>query len=485
MNIKFFKSILFIFFFIIFFSGFSVGQGLNLSNNEIGLISEMMDRYVQKDLFSGVILIAKNNNIVFQKEYGFADKENKIPNTINTQFRLASVSKLFTIVAVCKLYDEGKLDFSDKIGKYLDGFSKDISEKVTITQLIRMTSGFGDYLRNDEFRKNRNAFRTVNELLRIIKNEELAFEPGSGNMYSNSGFVVLGGIIEKISGKDYFEYIKDNILIPSGMEHTYFPDSSENKNEAFRYNRNFTGEFKKLLTTYPATPAGNACSSLEDLMKFTNKICNTNDIISEKSKELCFLNVNPYYINESGKWVTSESNPLKVFGWTGGLPGVSTVLGHILNDSITIILLSNYSDISPEVVDNILSIMICGKYRKVQIPATEIIYKAYVEKGIDFVKSNFEEWTKDYPDISQVPDILNIIGYEFIKKENFPDAITIFKFNTELFPDDANTWDSLGEAYMVSGNIEQAIENYEKSLRLNPQNTNAVDKLKELKGNKQ
>jgi CubicO group peptidase (beta-lactamase class C family) len=484
MKAKFLKPLFYIVFTVILVPGYSAGQNLKSSDNEIGIISKMMDLYESKDLFSGVVLLAKNNKIIFQKTYGFADKENKIPNTINTQYRLASVGKLFTIAAICKLYDEGKLDFSDKIGKYLDGFSKEISEKVTITHLIKMTSGFGDYLRNEEFRKNRSAFKTVNDLLRIVEKENLAFEPGTDIMYSNSGFVVLGGIIEKISGKSYFEYVKENILIPSGMEHTYFPDSSENKNEAFRYNRNILGEFKKLSTTYPATPAGNACSSLEDLLKFVNIICKTNDILSDNAKEMCFIDVRLNYVNDSGKWVRSQSEPIKVFGWTGGLPGISTVLGHILKDNLTVIILSNYSDISPEAVDNILSIMISGKHRNVKIPLTETVYKAFAEKGIDFVKNNFREWTKDCTDTSQISGILNEIGYEFIKRKNYQDALAFFKLNTELFPSDANTWDSLGEAYMVSGNTVSAIENYEKSLSLNPENENAVNKLKELKDNR-
>lgn len=483
MKSKVFKSFFLILLFIFLFSGLSDGQELKLNENEIRIISGMMDKYEQMELFSGIVLLAKNGNTVFQKAYGYADKENKIRNTINSDFRLASVSKLFTIAAICKLYDEGKLDFNDKIGKYLDGFSKDISEKVTITHLIKMTSGFGDYLRNDEFRKNRSAFKSVNELLRIIKKEELAFEPGSDIMYSNSGFVVLGGIIEKISGKDYFEYIKDNILIPSGMEHTYFSDSSGNRNEVVRYNRDIFGECKKVLTVYPPTPAGNACSSPDDLFKFTNIIFKTNDIVSEKAKELCFIDVNLQYINDSGNWVTS-SNSTKVFGWTGGLPGISTILGHIIKDDLTIIILSNYSNISSEVADNIISVMISGKHKDVQIPVAETIYKAYKENGVEFIKSNFAKWINEYKYSAGPSNILNEIGYEFLKGKYFNDAITIFKLNTELFPDDANTWDSLGEAYMLAGNKELAVENYEKSLKQNPGNSNAVEKLKELKNGK-
>ena len=486
MKTKIFKLTILIIFFIISFPGHSKGQELKgqelkVYGNEIGLISKMMDQYENKDLFSGTILLAKNNKIVFNKAYGYADKENTIRISLNSQFRLASVSKLFTIVAICKLYDEGKLDFNDKIGKYLDGFSKDISEKVTIAHLIKMKSGFGDYLRDDEFRKNRSAFKTVDELLRIIKKEELAFEPGSDIMYSNSGFVVLGGIIEKISGKDYFEYIKNNILIPAGMEHTYFPDSPENKNEVVRYNRNILGGYKKLLTTYPATPAGNACSSQEDLLKFIYIVCNSNNIISEKAKEMCFFDVNLNYINENGNKVTLSSGPKKVFAWTGGLPGVSTILVHVIKDDLTLIVLSNYSDISTEVAENIVSIMISGKHNDVLIPARETVYKAYTENGIDFVKENFTELTKNYKNISQASDILNEIGYEFVKTKNIQDAINILKLNTELFPDDANTWDSLGEVYMLAENKELAIENYEKSLKLNPGNLNAAEKLKVLK----
>jgi CubicO group peptidase (beta-lactamase class C family) len=459
----------------------SNGQEIKLTENEINKISEMMEQYKQLNLFSGVVLIMKDGEEVYKYVCGFANNEEKIKNGLSTQFRLASISKLFTTAAVLRLYDDGKLDVDDKIGKYLNLFTPDISEKVTIRQLINMSAGFGNYLADEEFKKDRSSFRKVNDLLRIIKKEKLAFEPGTDVRYSNSGYVVLGAIIEKVTGKDYFDYVKESIFIPCGMENTYFPDSITNLNEAILYKVNSLGEFKQVLTTYPATPAGNAVSTVGDLYKFTLKICTTNDILSDKSKDIIIQNVKRRYKNEKGDWITSESKN-KVFGWTGSLPGISTILTHDIQSKITLIILSNWSDIAIKMEDDIASIALSGISVNVELPFTQKIYKSFCDKGIEFIKSNFSEWTKNN---SSPSDILNIIGYDLMAVPNVKDAIKIFKLNTELFPNVANTWDSIGEAYLKNGQKQLAIESYKKALAVDPNFESSINALKELEYSKE
>ena len=206
------------------------------------------------------------------------------------------------------------------------------------------------------------------------------------------------------------------------------------------------------------------------------KICATNDILSGKSKEIIYQDINIRYKNEKGDWTNSESKT-KVFGWTGGLPGISTILAHDIQGNITIIILSNRSDIGGVIADNIVSIMISGKYDDVQAPITQRIYKAFCEKGTDFIKNNFSEWTTNVPSPS---DILNIIGYDLIAVQNMKDAIKIFKLNTELFPNNANIWDSMGEAYLKNGEKQFAIESYKKALIIDPDFESSIKSLKEL-----
>lgn len=446
--------------------GISIGRELKLTESEIRTISRMMDQYAELDLFSGAMLLARNGEIVFDTSYGFADRENKVRIDARTGFRLASVSKLFTIVAIGILYDEGRLDPDDTIGKHLSGFPSGIADKVTIRQLLDMSSGFGDYLTDEEFRANRGAFRTVNDLMRLVRKEKLAFEPGSGHLYSNSGFVILGAIIEKLTGKDYFEYVRDAIILPAGLDRTYFFESPAGDAEAVRYKRNSFGECSRVATSYPPTPAGNAVSCIEDLLKFELKVSTTNDLLSEKAKALCFQKVNLSYLTEAGEWVTLESDPMTVFGWTGGLPGVSTVAAHLVRDGLTLIILSNFSDVAPEMADDVVSIMIGGRYREVRLPLTEKIYRAYQERGIESVKDSFALWVADSRPASGPATVLITLGYDLLGKERHTDAIAIFKLNTELFPRDANSWDSLGEAYLKSGDKQAAIAGYTKALEI-------------------
>ena len=455
------------------------GQNLKISDNEIQRISEMMNKCDQQDLFSGIVLLAKDGKVVFSKTYGYSNREKKIGHSLNTEYRLASVGKLFTIVAILKLFDEGKLSIDDTIGKYLDGFSVKIAGKVTIRHLLTMSSGFDNYMNNPEYIDPAD-FKTINDRLRLIKKENLLFEPGSSFRYSNSGFIILGAIIEKITHKNYSEFVRETILIPIGMKQTYSPEYSIFKNEAIGYDRGLNGEYTKISATIPASSDGNSISTAEDLLKFAIKVCSTNNIISEKAKILFFSGFDPNY---KGDWNTLKSNPVRNFAWIGGTTGVSTFVAHYIKEEITVIILSNYTAASVSIGENIKSIMNSGKYNDIQKPIAEKIYTAVNENGIEFVKQNFAQWIKEANLNSSPSSILNEIGYVFLNQKSFEKSIEIFKLNTELFPTDANTWDSLAEAYMLAGSKELAIKNYEKSLELNPNSQGAIDALKQLKGN--
>lgn len=456
----------------------AANSDLKLSDREIRMVSEMMAKYEQSDLFSGVVLLAKDGKAVFQKAYGYADREKKLRHELNTGFRLVSVNKLFTIAAILKLVDGGKLSIDDPIGKYMEGFSADISEKVKIFHLLAMTSGFDNYMNDAEYQENPSAFGSIQDKLRLIKKERLRFAPGSQSRYSNSGFIILGAVIEKVTGKNYFEFINETILLPAGMTHTYFPDYAFFKNEAAGYDKNAAGEFRKVPATSIASADGNAVSTAGDLLKFAATACIGEDLLSEKAKVLFFSDFDP---NFQGDWKSLKSLPRRRFAWIGGTTGVSTSLAHFTKEDITVIILSNYTAVSNEVAENIRSIMKEGRYSDVQKPVAEKIYSAFHEKGIEFIRENFAQWIKDAGPRTDPQNVLIDVGYALLGKQKTGMSIEIFKLHTALFPADANGWDSLAEAYMVSGNKELAVKNYEKSLELNPQNTNAVQQLKILR----
>ena len=190
----------------------------HLSESElIAALRKKLDDDAAADRFSGAALVARNGKTVFAQAYGLADREKKTPNTLKTRFRLGSMNKMFTAVATLQLVQSGKLDLKAPFGNYLTDYpNKDVASKVTIEQLLSHTGGTGDIF-GPEFDKNRLELKTLQDYVKLYGNRAPEFEPGSRWQYSNYGFLLLGVLIEKVSGQSYYDYVRDHIFKPAGM----------------------------------------------------------------------------------------------------------------------------------------------------------------------------------------------------------------------------------------------------------------------------
>lgn len=247
--------------------------------SEADVLNELpawIDGEAAADNFSGVVLIAKSGKPIFQKAVGLADKVKKTPNQINTKFNLGSINKIFTQISVNQLIEQGKLAWDDKLGKFLPDYpNRDAREKVTIKQLVEMQSGIGDFFgaKFDAMPKER--IRSINDYLPLFAEKPLAFEPGTSRAYSNGGYVVLGAIIEKITGQTYYDYVRDHIYKPAGMTDTdCYISGAGTPNLAEGYRRNDKGERVNNVDTRPGrgSSAGGGYSTAEDLLKFANAL---------------------------------------------------------------------------------------------------------------------------------------------------------------------------------------------------------------------
>ena len=154
---------------------------------------------------------------IFAEAYGLADREHRIPNSLNTRFRIGSMNKMFTAVAVLQLVTAGKLKLDDPLIKYLPDYpNRELASKVTISQLLSHTGGTGDFF-GPQFSARRLEFRTHEDYIKLFGNRPVAFEPGSRFEYSNYGFIILGAVIEKVSGESYYDYVHDHVYNPAGM----------------------------------------------------------------------------------------------------------------------------------------------------------------------------------------------------------------------------------------------------------------------------
>lgn len=192
------------------------------TNNNNLEIKQQLDKivtgYVNDKTFIGSVLIANNGNILLNKGYGFADIENKIPNTPTTNFYLASVSKLFTVACIAILEEQGRLSYDDPLTKYIPDYPE--GGQITIQHLIKHKSGIVDVVNERPF-VYKTEYISLDELIEEFKYMPLNFTPGERSKYSNSGYLLLAYIIEKVSGMSYSDFIKTNIFDPLKMTSSY------------------------------------------------------------------------------------------------------------------------------------------------------------------------------------------------------------------------------------------------------------------------
>lgn len=288
---------------------------------------------VKQDKFSGTVLIAKGGKPVFVKAFAMASKEKKLANRIDTKYNLGSINKIFTMLAVGMLADEGKLSLDDKLGKFLPDYpNTDAREKVTVRHLLTMTSGVGDFFGPEYDAMPKDKLRTIADFIPLFSGKPLLFEPGKGRRYSNGGYVLLGAIIEKVSGKSYYDFVRSRIFVPIGMSATesYFSDA-KTPNLAMGYTREIDAlKWSPNTATRPArgSSAGGGYSTAQDMLKFANAI-------ESKTFKVpaALLAVQDPMVGGMFRGG---------LGIAGGAPGINSTLDSNLPGGYTVIVLSNY-----------------------------------------------------------------------------------------------------------------------------------------------
>lgn len=323
---------------------------------------KQLDAFMQKladtDVFSGAVLLAKNRQTLFKKAYGQADKDFNAPNHIDTKFNLGSMNKMFTAVAIAQLVEKGKISFDDPLSKFLPEFpNKEAAEKIKIKHLLTHTSGLGNYFNRRFNESSKEQFRTVKDLLELARSETLAFDPGSRWAYSNTGFLTLGAVIEKVAGQSYDDYVRENIYRPAGMTNTDAYDLDlVTPNLALGYEKEFTDggiRFRNNLFKHviKGTPAGGGYSTVEDLLKFDAAL-RSNKLVSPEYTKL-LLTPKPELNSPEYGYGFSINAKQSIAGHNGSFPGISSNLDMFLGNGYTVVVMSNYSGASMPVVSKI------------------------------------------------------------------------------------------------------------------------------------
>ena len=240
-------------------------------------VEALLSKQAVADRFSGAALVARDGKVRFADAYGQADRERGIPNTIETRFRIGSMNKMFTAVATLQLVEAGKLALDDTVGKHLRGYpNSEVATKVTVRHLLTHTGGTGDIF-GPEYDANRLQLREHADYVKLYGSRAPNFPPGTRFEYSNYGFVLLGAIIEAVSGESYYDYVREHVFGPAGMTSTdSLPESVEVPNRSIGYMRSGSGAQSWQPNTdwlpWRGTAAGGGYSTVGDVARFADAL---------------------------------------------------------------------------------------------------------------------------------------------------------------------------------------------------------------------
>jgi CubicO group peptidase (beta-lactamase class C family) len=455
---------------------------------KIDAVMKLAHEYGQ---FNGSVLVAEHGKVIYKKGFGLANIEWNIPNQPDTKFRLGSITKQFTSMLILQLVQQGKLKLDGKITDYLPDYPKKNGDRITIHHLLTHTSGIPGYTEFPNFFRDlsRNP-STPQDFVKLFADSALLFEPGTKFSYSNSGYFLLGVIIEKITGKPYEQVLQENILTPLNMNGTGYDHSGTILNKrAAGYEKDgpryVNAPYLDMSLPYSA---GALYSTVEDLYLWDQALY-TEKLLSEKTKGLLFKPYIPAFgVGYGYGWgvgnaaIGHTTDSVMVIEHGGGINGFNTLISRIPSDKDLVVLLNNTGGTRlGEMSRAIRGILYDKPYDLPKRSIADTVYAAIVEHGLAAGLGLYRDLKDHHADTYEVRENeMNRYGYRFLQAGKVKEAIEVFKLNVEAFPKSSNVYDSLGEAYLANGDKELAITNYQKSVELDPSNTSGIEALKKL-----
>lgn len=308
-------------------------------------VEKLVNKLAAEDRFSGVVLVAKDGKPFFHKAWGYADRDKKIPNNLDTRFRLGSMNKMVTSVAIAQLVQQGKLKYTDTVAQVLPDYpDKDIASKITVHQLLTHTSGLGDFF-GEEFDKKKDTLHGLKDYLALFAGKPLQFEPGKEFRYSNAGMIVAGLIVEKLSGQSYYDYVRAHIYKPAGMNGSdTFDKTKPQPNQSIGYTRGPDGQWKSNFDSLPlmGSSAGGGDSTAPDLLRFDQALRNHKLLSADLTTTITTGKV---ATEDEEKYAygfeESRVEGKRVVGHGGGAPGMNANLDMYWDSGYTVIVLCN------------------------------------------------------------------------------------------------------------------------------------------------
>lgn len=304
------------------------------------------------DEYSGSILIAKEEKIIINRGFGFANREHQVTNTAETKYRIGSITKQFTAMAITMLQEQGILKVEDKISKFIPSFRNGVH--ISIYQLLTHSSGIPNITRLPNIKELMRRPATTENTVSLIMDLELEFEPGYKFQYSNSGYILLAFIIEKTTGLSFGDFLYRHIFEPLGMTNSgcdNFKEIIPNRAQGYEFDEKIVNA-DYIDMSFP-TGGGNLYSTTGDLFKWDQSLY-TEKLVTNKSLQAIFT---PYFGYGFGWFIKNDNNRNRIHHG-GGIVGFKNEINRYVNERVTIIILNNLSTTNVDKISKDLASMV-------------------------------------------------------------------------------------------------------------------------------
>lgn len=458
----------------------------SLSQAQAPSIDSLMQVIVERTEFSGTVLVADQGEILYHEAFGLANREWNVPNTTDSRYKLASLGKQFTALLILQLADEGKLSIDDPLVKYIPEYKVKNADRILLRHVLSHSSGIPNYHAIPDFDSTVAKLpRTLEEFVGLFLELPLLFEPGSATQYSNLGYSALALVAQRVDGRSFSEQLRARIFSPAGMVDSFTEDDLRVKpHMANGYVNTWTGYDREAFRDPSSViGSGNVVSTTMDLLRY-DRALRSGKLLSEQGRRAWTTMVR----GDFGlgwmimRYPVPGKDSVTVAFHDGGNRGFTTVMYRFLENDRCIIVLSNSSQYDVYgVAGRIARILHGRKVPYVRWPLVAAFARVLEKQGPEQARTFFREHRND-PEYLLDGEAANSLGYQLMGKGRLGDAVCVFELNVEAFPEVANAYDSLAEGYMKQGRRQLAIKNYERSLELDPNNSNAKVMLEKLRG---
>ena len=453
--------------------------------DRLAQIDRLLQQYHDYGLFNGVALVAEGDRVLYQKGFGEAEMAWHVPNTPATRFRIASVTKQFTAALALQLIEQGAMDLDAPITRYWPEYPAAQGDAVTIRQLLNHTSGIPSYTGFADLAEAQRKPHTPEAIVASFWELPLEFEPGSAFRYNNSGYALLGALIERVTGQPYDVALRERLLTPLGLADSGYDHHTEViEGLAYGYDQLPDGSYQRaayLDSSYPYA-AGMLYATAGDLHRWTRALHQATPFQDASTlAQMTTAGLGDYGFGLRADRLPMGTDSVRVIGHSGGIDGFSSMLAYFPDAEHTIVVLDNTGGPSGRIMQDLARLLYGADVEAPRRPLASVLVPVIdgggVEAGVAQYRALRQAGSEEV-DLSEGQ--LNSLGYRYLQQGDTETAIRLFELNVETYPDAWNVYDSLGEAQLAAGDSAQATASYQRALELNPGAPSARAALEKL-----